>query len=197
MNFATITRPPFDGWINSRSAVAVPEMTELMPREAGTVLDAVNLFRGRILSTAYELEHKLDRAILWHLFRHRQDGLAAFFEDNILRENSFGLDRKIRVVTKAALDWMDVDEHKVFAGALFDAKERRNILAHWPVWLQPLLGRDGEIVDYRPHLTKGEKTLTIDDSDQTVWLEDFVRVQKMTEELIETIIEYSKRDGSE
>lgn len=122
MTFSTIIRSPFDGWINSRSAVAVTEMTELMPRGAGEVLNAVNLFRGRILSTAYELEHKLDQAILWHLFRNRQDGLAAFFEDNILRENSFGLDRKIRVVSKASLDWMDVDEHKVFASALFDAK---------------------------------------------------------------------------
>jgi hypothetical protein len=182
---------PFeDGWIDVSRAEAVGLVPDLS-RDAALVRRQTDGFRGRILSEAYSLERSLNRLILWHLFRDRDDGTAAFFENNILLESGFGLERKVSLVCKIAEHWaIDEEDAHSFRVGLRKVKLFRDRVAHWPTWLQPLTAPDGQTVDYRVHITKGSETYALTEQEQTEWLMRIREVIGTVDELTDRIQEW-------
>ena len=155
--------------IDARHPEFVPEYNGAI-RTVAIVREEVERFRGCVLSKAYALERQIDVMILWHLFRDRQDGMAAFFEDNILQDG-VGFGRKVSLARKIAEDWADDSEKAAQIGSLVSrAKEYRDRVAHWPVKLCPIVTPDDVTVDYRPRITKGKATFALGPSEQDVWL---------------------------
>ena len=140
-----------DGWIDERSRARAAGPVERR-RTADDLRREIEGFRGQVLSVTYNLERLVDAAIVWHLFRDRDDGMAAVFEEDILHGGSLGLERKVRLVRSIAEDWLyDEDDDPVeFGHAITAAKSYRDQVAHWPTRLQPLEDTDGNVVDYAP-----------------------------------------------
>jgi hypothetical protein len=97
-----------DGWVDTKNAKHL-EALPAQERDLEMVRRETESFSGKMLSAAYGLERRLDTLIVWHLFLCGQDGRAAFFEDNILRD--IGFERKVRLVRNVtsgyALDDLD------------------------------------------------------------------------------------------
>lgn len=159
------------------------------------VMQYVATARGRVLSSAYDLEVNLDRVIVWHLFRDRDDGMAAFFEDNILREHSFGLDRKCKLVGKLARDWLDErDDAKAFADLLDSARRYRNMCAHWPARLYPVTTADGlSFRGLEVKLEKGDERHGFEPDDVNSWLDVLVQAGNTAFALAERIQESTRQ----
>jgi hypothetical protein len=179
---------PFeDGWIDARSAERV-DGSLVHERDADTVRRDIEGFRGKVLSASYGLERKLDALIIWHLFRNREDGMAAFFEDNFLKD--LGLERKVRAVQRIAKFWNPDDvETGDFARRLAKAKSYRDRVAHWPTRLQPLTMEDGRVADYRVHLLEGKngESVILDTQVQSDWLAEIEVVTADLESLVDDV----------
>lgn len=190
-------RPPYDGWVDCRAARAAAE-GELVPSGSEDhARSGLAQFRGEVLAAAYALESELETLILWHLFRDRQDGMAAFFEDLFLRENGFGLERKIRVV-HAIIDYWSDDEQQARADKLrLDAaRQIRNQVAHWPARLVPVQ-RDGATIGFDVELVKGERVVPLDESARRQLIEGFEHAKRRLELLSAELADFARRGESD
>jgi hypothetical protein len=133
----------------------------------------------------------LDALIVWHLFLNRQDGMAAFFEENILRD--LGLERKVKLARNIAKHWFDeeIDTEKLVR-AIAKAKSYRDRIAHWPTRLQPLKIKNGRIVDFRVHMEKGDSTTVLDVNVQNGWLTEIAEARAGLKVLVNKIYELAK-----
>lgn len=185
-----------DGRVDARRAVTVDEQhTDRGTPEA--LRAEIDAFRGRVLSAAYALERRLDALIVWHLFGDRQDGAAGFFEENILHEGGFGLERKVRVARKIAAEWhWEGDEEQSWESSLTAAKRYRDRVAHWPMWLQPCVLPTGETIGYRAHLEKGDESYAMDEGQRRSWIEELESCTRAIETTISRVIEH-RRSGLE
>jgi hypothetical protein len=189
-------RPFEDGWIDERSTETLPRHDGPI-REPAILREEIERFRGRVLSKAYALERHLDAMIVWHLFRDRQDGMAAFFEDHILQEGGVGFGRKASLARKIAAHWAeDSDEAAMVGSAVGRAKDFRDRVAHWPVKLQPLRTPDGVTVDYRVHIVKGESVFVLGPQEQDAWLSAIEEADSLVRILIDRICEFSRSEGA-
>lgn len=159
--------PPFEDGRIVGKAEAIAKGPE-RERDAESVRQEIERFRGRILSAAYGLERELDGLIVWHLFGLRQDGKAGFFDEHILQ--SLGLERKVRLARLIAADWHDeeVDTERISI-RIARAKTYRDRVAHWPTSLQPLTV-EGRTVDFRVRMGKGNVSVVLDARTQAEWL---------------------------
>lgn len=186
-------RPPYDGWVDlrgmrqAREGEIVPIASEEQARQS------VASFRGEVLAAAYALESSLEILILWHLFRDRQDGMAAFFEDAVLRESGFGLERKVRL-TNAIIDyWSDSDQALDDKGRLGRARQIRNQVAHWPARLIPVQ-RGEDILGFDVQLVKGDKLVLLDGPSRLHIVRDFAEACKRLDELSRELAEFARRE---
>ena len=137
----------------------------------------------------YNLERLVDAAIVWHLFRDRDDGMAAVFEEDILHGGSLGLERKVRLVRSIAEDWLyDEDDDAVgFGHAITAAKSYRDQVAHWPTRLQPLEDTDGNVVDYAVFLEKGSVSTELTVQTRQKWIATIADAISRTQAIINRI----------
>lgn len=186
-------RPPFDGWVDKGAARVANDGATRPPRGEVEVRRSIATFRGEVLSAAYAFEGSLDTVIVWHLFRNRQDGMAAFFEDSVLRDNSFGLGRKIRMAGAIIDYWADEKDQGQSDKALFEAvRNYRNRIAHWPTRLVPLLEhRGGGAVDFEVELVKDGQVEVLDELNQARWLNEISQAQQRLDALSKDLAEFS------
>lgn len=157
-----------DGWIDRRNSQLILQPPQ-HERDAETVRKEVEGFRGQVLSRAYCLERLLDTVIIWHLFLDRQDGMALFFEENILQD--LGLERKIKLVHRIANYWSPEDiDILLLRTRVTRSKSYRDRVAHWPTRLEPLTTKNGEVLDYIVYLEKGNVSELLDSKAMSEWL---------------------------
>jgi hypothetical protein len=184
---------PGDGWVFEKSAI--PADTATRPQTAAGILAEISTFRGAMLSGAYAVERALDRLILWHLFRNRRDGTARFFEEHILANGRFGLATKVGVAVKIAEEWhWEEAPTDDLRRAVINAKDYRDRVAHWPVWLQPLTDIHGDHICYRAFISKGGRSVLLDTETRKDWLDVISLAAELCENLSERIHELSKGD---
>ena len=184
-----------DGWIDKRShKQLIGELSER--RTAEEVRGEVEAFRGRVISRVYNLERLIDALIVWHLFRDRDDGMAAIFEEDILFGGSLGLDRKVRLARKIAAHWLGNGEEDLtgFDDAITSAKMYRDCVAHWPTRLLPILDSQDETVDYLVSIEKGGSSTLLTSEAILSWLRTIEEAILQTQKVIDCITE-SVRSG--
>lgn len=188
-------RPPYDGWVDHQSARKAEDEDLGTLVSEGDALRSLAAFRGEVLAAAYALENSLETLILWHLFRNRDDGMAAFFEDQVLRENGFGLERKIRLVYAIIDHWSDDEiQAQEDKRRLDRARQTRNQIAHWPARLIPVV-KDGNVVGYDVALVRGNRAIDINASARRQLMVDFEDAKSRLQELSRELSEFARYDA--
>lgn len=177
-----------DGWVDERSPKRVTGVVE-RPRTADEVRRETDAFRGRVLSLTYNLERLVDALIVWHLFRDRDDGTAAVFEEDILYGGSLGLERKVRLARTIATEWLCDEEDDLggFSRGIASAKAYRDQVAHWPTRLQPFEDEDGCVVDYVAFIEKGGASTMLSSEVMAEWLDNIQEASTRTQAIIDRI----------
>lgn len=177
-----------DGRIDGRSRRRAAGSVE-PPRTADDVRRQVDGFRGRVLSLTYNLERLVDSLIVWHLFRDRDDGTAAVFEEDVLHGGNLGLERKVRLARTIAEEWLyDEDDDVVGYGrAIASAKSFRDQVAHWPTRLEPVEDESGHVVDYISHIEKGGASTPLTAEVMACWLATIENASSRTQAIIDRI----------
>jgi hypothetical protein len=189
-----VIRPPYDGWIDHGASREILDGERVAEVSEDQALQLIAQFRGEILAAAYLLEASLDRLILWHLFRDRQDGMAAFFEDLILREIGFGLERKVRVAHAIIDYWNGDDSQAANDKRLLDrARHIRNQVAHWPSRLVPVL-QGGDAVGFDLEMVKGNEVTALNELARQQILDDFGQARARLEELSVELADFAHRE---
>lgn len=177
-----------DGWIDERSQGRAREPVA-RPRDANDVRRDVEGFRGRVLSLTYNLERLVDALIVWHLFRDRDDGMAAVFEEDILHAGGLGLDRKVRLARTIAQEWLydGSDDVNGYGRVIASAKSYRDQVAHWPTRLQPLDDENGRVVDYVAFIEKGGASTMLTAEEMLRWQATIEDASVRTQTIIDRI----------
>jgi hypothetical protein len=182
-----------DGWVDERSRKRVASPVD-QPRTLDEVRREVDGFRGRVLSLTYDLERLVDALIVWHLFRDREDGMAAVFEEDILYGGSLGVERKVRLARTIAEEWLydEEDDPGEFCRAIALAKSYRDQVAHWPTRLQPSENEAGCVVDYVAFIEKGATSTMLTSDTMTEWLGTIEKASMSTQAIIDRIIQHTR-----
>ena len=187
-------RPPFDGWIDERAGRQVRGGEQVEIASVEQALRSLAQFRGEVLAAAYLLESARDRLSLWHFFRNRQDGMAAFFEDMVLHENGFGLERKVRLAHAIIDYWQDEEVDAAGNKRRLDrARGVRNQVAHWPGRLVPVF-RGTELLSYDITLVKDGRVTPLDSSARQQLLDGFTEATNQLESLSEQLADFARRE---
>ena len=180
-------RPPRDGWIllKAGEAIEVHDETPVSPSPRQLQMYMMNV-RGTILSGAFNVESAIDIAILSCFFGGTDRGLtdrARLFQDEVLRE-TLSLDKKIKLVSAVARDVLATDEANRLSKALNDLRSIRNVMAHYPCWLEPvkLPGTD-RVTGFRLFLAKGQQVWEITEEQVSRWCATANEALEATENL--------------
>ena len=122
--------------------------------------------------------------------------MAAFFEDMVLHENGFGLERKVRLAHAIIDYWQDEEVDAAENKRRFDrARGVRNQVAHWPGRLVPGF-RGTELVSYDITLVKSGRVTSLDSSARGQLLDGFTEATDQLESLSEQPAEFARpEDG--
>jgi hypothetical protein len=140
--------------------------------------------RGAVLSSAFNLEHALETLVAEFLFptpTNGEDALSekrSLFKLTVFRELNF--ERKTRIAADAAKKILCPEQAEALATALGNARQLRNLMAHYPCWLEPI--KDGQMVTgYRIFIEKGKSTYELSDNQIGDWLAMVNKTLVMTE----------------
>ena len=171
---ADIVKPLRDGWIILRpgESIEFDRETPVSPSQLA-IQSMVRNLRGAVLSAAFDLESTLDICLLEFFFGDGQSGdtdKKAVFADSILRE--MGFEKKIRMAVQIGNKTIaDVQVRRSFAETLNEARVLRNLMAHYPCWLEPIKVDGTDVAcGFVAYIAKGENLWKIDDTQVSTWI---------------------------
>jgi hypothetical protein len=167
------TRPPRDGWILLKPGDPLIIDLQNPALRGHAENEKVMQLRGAVLSSAFNLEHILETLVAEFLFPTPANGEDAsgekrsLFKLNIFRDLNF--ERKTRIASDVAKKILCPEQAEALAAALGNARQLRNLMAHYPCWLEPI--KDGQMLTgYRIFIEKGNSTYEVSDDQIQDWV---------------------------
>ena len=167
------TRPPRDGWVllQPHDPLIIDLQNPALNMHAHN--EKVMQLRGAVLSSAFNLENILEALVAEFLFpaptsdEDPLDERRSLFKLNIFRDLNFI--SKTRIASDIAKKILSSAEAEALATALGNCRQLRNLMAHYPCWLEPV--KHGQmLIGYRIFIAQGNSTYEISDDQIRDWL---------------------------
>jgi hypothetical protein len=177
-------RPPRDGWVllQPHDPVIIDLQNPALNSHAHN--EKVMQLRGAVLSSAFNLENILETLVAEFLFPTPTSGEDALderrslFKLNIFRDLNFV--SKTRIASDIARKTLSAEEGEALATALGNCRQLRNLMAHYPCWLEPI--KDGQMLTgYRIFIAQGNSTYEVSDDQIRDWLAMVAKTLLMAE----------------
>jgi hypothetical protein len=166
-------RPPRAGWVLLRPHDPLIIDLENPALSIHAHNGKVMQLRGAVLSSAFNLENILETLLAEFLFPSPASGedlldeKRSLFRLDIFRDLNF--ERKTRIASDVAKKILRSEEAEALATALGNVRQLRNLMAHYPCWLEPI--RNGQMLTgYRIFIEKGKSSYEVSDDQISDWL---------------------------
>jgi hypothetical protein len=189
-----LERPPRDGWILVRPGEGIEfhEETPVSPHQA-QLQAVVRQVRGAVLSASFDLENTLETAIATFFFPEAlttsTPALSAkreYFREMLLREMSF--EKKMALAQKFTKNVLDKSHYKEFAATINKLRVLRNMMAHYPCWLEPKRkAGTNRVTGFRAFIAKGNELFEITSEQVEKWQALAHQAVQMAEALMKTL----------
>jgi len=191
---AKLERPPRDGWIKlgPGEGAEFHQETPVSPNQA-QLQAFVRQVRGAVLSASFDLENILETAVATFFFPEALASNAPTLSDKrecfremLLREMSF--EKKMALAQKLSKNILDESHYEEFADTINKLRVLRNMMAHYPCWLEPIRkAGTNRVTGFRAFIAKGEQLSEITSEQVEKWLALSHRAVQMAEALVKTL----------